>query len=109
MQTSIGRMRHRITIQKGTDTVDTGGGRSVVWATLKEVFADIQPQGGASKYRQDQVQENVTHKIVMRYRSDIGTNYRIKFGTRIFNIHSILNESERDRYLVLNCEEGVAT
>ena len=109
MVTSIGRMRHRVTIQKGTDTTDAGGGRSVSWGTLKEVFADIQPQSGTNVYRHDQEQEHVTHKIIIRHREDIGTNYRIKFGTRIFNIHSIINESERNRFLVLNCEEGVAT
>ena len=109
MPTSIGRLRHRVTIQKPTATTDTGGGTAVTWATLKEVFADIQPQSGTSGFRQEQVQESVTHRIIMRYRADIGTNYRIKFGTRIFNIHSILNEAERDRFLVLFCEEGVAS
>jgi len=109
MTTSIGRMRHRVTIQKPTATTDTGGGSSVSWGTLKEVYADIQPQSGKSMFQHGQEKEKVTHKLIMGYRADMGTNYRIKFGTRIFNIHSILNEDERSRYLVLQCEEGATT
>ena len=109
MVTSIGRMRHRVTIQSPTATADSGGGRSIAWGTLKEVFADIQPQSGRFVFQHGQEKEKVTHKLIMRYRADIGTNYRIKFGTRIFNIHSILNEDERKRFLTLLCEEGAAT
>lgn len=109
MTTSIGRMRHRVTIQKPTATTDTGGGSSISWGLLKEVFADIQPQTGRSMFQHGQEKEKVTHKLVMRYRADIGTNYRIKFGTRIFNIQSIINEDERKRWLILNCEEGSVT
>tara|TARA_R110002020_G_C16005853_1_gene750655 strand:- start:186 stop:494 length:309 start_codon:yes stop_codon:yes gene_type:complete len=102
-------MRHRVTIQKPTATTDTGGGSSISWGLLKEVFADIQPQTGRSMFQHGQEKEKVTHKLVMRYRADIGTNYRIKFGTRIFNIQSIINEDERKRWLILNCEEGSVT
>mgnify|MGYP003319976012 CR=1 FL=1 len=109
MVTSIGRMRHRVTIQSPTATVDTGGGRSIAWGTLKEVFADIQPVSASYKYKHGQETEEVTHKVIIRHRTDIGTNYRIKFGTRIFNIMGIINPDERDRFLELNCTEGAAT
>ena len=109
MTTSIGRMRHRVTIQKPTATTDTGGGSSVSWGTLKEVYADIQPQSGNYQFEHEQEKEKVTHKLIMRYRADIGTNYRIKYGSRIFNIHSIINEDERKRFLTLHCQEGAAT
>ena len=109
MTTSIGRMRHRVTIQKPTATTDTGGGSSISWGLLKEVFADIQPQSGNYGSEHEQEKEKITHKLIMRYRADIGTNYRIKFGTRIFNIHTIINEDERDRFLILQCQEGAVT
>lgn len=107
--TSLGRMRHKIAIQSPTATVDSGGGRSIAWSTLKEVYADIRPTTGRYQFQHDQEKEKVTHKIIIRHRADIGTNYRVKFGSRIFNIHSILNEDERDRFLTMMCEEGGAT
>lgn len=102
-------MRHKVTLQSPTATADTGGGRSVAWGTLKEVYADIQPQQGRYQFQHGQEKEKVTHRIIMRYRADIGTNYRIKFGSRIFNIHSITNADERNRWLTLMCEEGGST
>lgn len=102
-------MRHRVTIESPTATVDTGGGSSVSWSTLKEVFADIQPTSTSFRFKNEQEGEVVTHKVIMRYRADIGTNYRIKFGTRIFNILGIINSDERNKFLELNCQEGTAS
>ena len=109
MVTSIGRMRHRVTIQSPTATTDTGGGKSVAWGTLKEVFADIQPANTSYGTKHEQETETVTHKVVIRHRADIGTNYRIKFGSRIFNIVGILNPDERSKFLEISCTEGIAT
>ena len=39
---------------------------------------------------------------------NIGTNSRISFGTRLFDVKGIINVDERDRFLKLLCEEGVA-
>jgi head-tail adaptor len=39
---------------------------------------------------------------------NISTNHRISFGSRTFNIKGIINVDERDRFLKLLCNEGVA-
>ena len=52
--TSLGRMRHKIAIQSPTATVDSGGGRSIAWSTLKEVYADIRPTSGTFQFQHDQ-------------------------------------------------------
>jgi len=38
----------------------------------------------------------ITHKIRIRYRSGMTSKNRIKFGSRYFNITSILNPDERN-------------
>ena len=43
MATSIGRMRHKVKLQKPTSTRDAGGGVSQTYTTLKELWADIRP------------------------------------------------------------------
>jgi head-tail adaptor len=40
--------------------------------------------------------------------TNIDTNSLISVGTRKFNIRGIVNVDERDRFLKLLCEEGVA-
>tara|TARA_R110000822_G_scaffold257105_1_gene382770 strand:+ start:447 stop:773 length:327 start_codon:yes stop_codon:yes gene_type:complete len=105
---SLGSLRHRVQLQSQTNTTDTGGGIAQVWTTIANVYCSIAPKTGSESYRQGQIQDKTTHEIAMRYRASIDTKYRIKYGTRLFNINHIKNIDERNRYLLLTCEEGVA-
>ena len=105
---SIGKMRYEVQLQKPTNTIDTGGGLTEAWSTLANLWADIKPLRGAETYRQGQVQEKTTHLITIRYRRDIGTNYRILYDSDNYNIKYIKNLDNRDRFLELECELGVA-
>ena len=106
--TSIGKMRFEIQLQKPTNTRDTGGGLTEAWTTLSNLWADIKPVRGTESYRQGQVQEKTTHTVTIRYRSDIGTNYRIVYDSDNYNIKNIENVDNRDRFMILECELGVA-
>ena len=106
---SIGMLRHQVSLQSPTNTTDTGGGAVKTWTTLAKLWANIKPVSGSEKYRQGQVQETATHHVTIRYRSDIGTNYRLVYESRNFNIKHIRNIDERDRYMLLVCNEGEAT
>lgn len=105
---SIGKMRYRVKIESATDTTDAGGGRARVYNTLATVYANIKPIKGTETFRQGKVSSDTTHEVTLRYRSDLSTKYRICYGTRVFSIKSILNIDERDRFLKLECKEGVA-
>ena len=105
---SVGMLRHQVSLQKPTNTTDAGGGAVKTFSTLTKLYASIKPVSGQEKYRQGQVQESVTHHITIRFRKDIGTNYRIQYDDRNFNIKHIRNIDERNRYLLLVCNEGEA-
>jgi len=45
----------------------------------------------------------------VRYRTDITNASRISFDSKLFNIRAIINVDERDRFLKLLCEQGIAT
>ena len=108
MAYSIGKMRHKIEIQSPVNTTDTGGGSARTWSTVSTRFAEVRPVKGAESLRQGQVQETLSYEIIMRHTDEIGTNYRVKFGDRILNIRHLRNENQRNRYTILECEEGVA-
>lgn len=105
---SVGRLRNKVALQKATETSDGAGGCTEAWSTIASIYADIRPTGGDEAYRQGKVQDKVTHKIFVRYRSDIQPYYRIQYESRIFNIKNIMNIDERDRFLELTCSEGEA-
>lgn len=105
-------LRHRISIEADSQTTDGGGGAADPWAaptTIARTWAAIQPLRGGERLRAQQLEASVTHKITLRYRSDIRASHRVVFKGRAFNIRAVINVDERSRWLELMCEEGVAT
>ena len=60
-------------------------------------YASMEPLRGLEKFQAEQVQSTVTHKLEGAYDSqfDQNTSRRLRLGTRIFNINSIIDVGER--------------
>lgn len=101
-----GKLRHRIAIEQVTSTGDGYGGRSEAWATFATVWAFVKPLRGHEYFQAQQMQAKVTHNIKMRYRQGVTHKMRVRYGSRILNIVSVINPDEKGRELVLMCEEA---
>lgn len=114
---SLGRFQHRLTIQSRTRGSDGGGGASTTWADVDTVWGQIEGTGGNERLYGDQIEARTTHRITIRFRRDVAAKNRILYSyavdgtnyTRTFNINTVINVGERDKYLELRCSEGVAT
>ena len=102
-----GRLRHRVVIQEPDNCVDAYGGPSHGWSDVARVFADIRPVRGQERLETLQVSADVTHTVIMRYRSGVTPKMRIRYGTRLLNVISVLNVGERNKQLELLCSEQV--
>ena len=60
---------------------------------------------GAETYVSDGVKASAYSEIGIRHISGITRKMRVLFGTRVFNIRDIRNYDERNRWLILACEE----
>ncbi|MCE9566359.1 MAG: phage head closure protein [Planctomycetes bacterium] len=98
-------MKHRVTIQNSSQVSDGQGGSTESWPDGDTVWASIEALKGFEKYQAMQMQTPVTHKLVVRYRADITTASRLKFGTRIFWVKEALNVKEENRYLQIKAIE----
>ena len=105
----VGQLRHPITLQSQGTSRDSGGGVSSGFSDIATVYADIRPKNGKEVYKQGKLIGSVTHEVTVRYRTDISNATRISFDNKTLNIRAMLNEDQRDRFLKLLCEEGVAT
>lgn len=108
---SIGALRHRVTIEAENASPDGAGGLTDPWANpiqVATVWAEITPLTGDERLQAMRLEDRVSHRIRIRYRADVTAQHRLRLGTRIFNIRSVINESERDRWLTVLAEEGVA-
>lgn len=90
-----GRLRHRVSIQKATETRDAAGGVIQSWATVAKRWASIQPATGKERIEADQVESRITHKITMRHYTNLSPEYRIEHNGRLFGVVSVANLDDR--------------
>jgi SPP1 family predicted phage head-tail adaptor len=103
----IGKLRHRVTIEQVTETRDADGSVIETWATYATVQASIEPVSGREYFAVQSTQADVTHRIYTRYVSAVVPRMRVKYGSRIFEILSVINTGERNRELQLMCRENI--
>jgi len=106
---SVGAMRHRVTIQEKVRVTDGQGGWTYTWSDVDTVWAAIKEAKASEKLFAERLEQNVTHKIYMRYRSAMSTDYRISYGSRIFQIHGFSDPDEKTHWIELRVEEGVGS
>lgn len=102
-----GELRHRINLQSKTATRDSFGAETIAWKTERTIWASIKPLSGSEYFLAQQVQADVTHQIRIRYFEGIRPDWRIVFGTRIFDIKSNINLDERNNEMILMAKEFV--
>jgi SPP1 family predicted phage head-tail adaptor len=108
MAASTGAMRELITFESYTTSSDGGGGVTRAWSTATTAYAHVVKANASEAYKQGGIQEQGLWRFTMRYTAGITTEYRISWDSKVFNIRSIINEDERDKFLVILAEEGVA-
>jgi len=97
-----GTLRHRIAIQGETSIPDGMGGFTTTWAAITgmaSVPAAIWPLSAKESLDAMKLELTVTHKIRIRYRSGITAANRILFGSRTFNIISMINPDEKNKMI----------
>ncbi len=104
---SVGKLRHRVTIQQLVNTDDGAGGSIETWQNVATVWAAIEPLRGNERYAAQQVQSTLTHKVTIRYREGIKPQMRLTYKGRIFDIESVIDIEERHHWLELFCSEVI--
>jgi len=103
----IGDLNKRIDIQAQTRVADGMGGFTVVYTTLaSSVAAAIWPTSANETVQANALVMVISHRVRIRYRSVMKASYRLKYGNRYFNIVSIINQNEANKYLDLMCKEA---
>lgn len=87
---------YRIVIRAPGLVTDAYGGQVNTWATVATVWAWIRPLNSFERSKQNQLQSDASHKIVIRYNStfkdtkEFGAN-SITFDSRVYSIVGIKN------------------
>lgn len=83
-------LRHRVTIQTATITLDGEGGDLQTWTdTITNAPASVDPIQARQQYLNRAVNVDATHVIKMRGDVTVVETQRIKWGSRVFEILTI--------------------
>lgn len=108
MTTTIGKLRHRVTIQRDAGAIsDTTHEWVESWATLASVYASIEGTGGGESDKPSGRDAVRGMELRIRYRSDVTADMRVIFGTRTLHVTSVEDREGRRRWLWLVCGEDV--
>jgi SPP1 family predicted phage head-tail adaptor len=108
-----GALRHLVSVQQRSATIDSVGDVSDSWTTLFSDHAEIRPLSGRELLAAQAIQSEITHQITVRYRTEYAnpvsvTPLRVLFGARVFDITAVMNLDERNREVRMMAREGVS-
>jgi len=105
---SIGERRHRVVFQSATVTQNALGEPVKTWAALCTSWALVQPMKGAEIFSANQVQSDVTTRIVTRARTELNSlapDDRATWSGHTFDIKSVIYRDHRRQEIEILCEE----
>lgn len=105
----IGRLRHRLTIQAQSRTPNGSGGFTMTWADGTTVWANVRPSGADEAVQGNEARPRATFEVDCRYRTDITTAKRLKWGTRILKVVGTENPDGKRRDMLVRCVEEVVS
>ena len=105
---AVGDFRHKVSLQRKDIVSDGVGGSTVAWTEYATPWTKITPKTGGEKVYLNRLNASGLSTVVMRYRSDISESDKLVYRGNEFQIRSIINVEERDRYTELTIERGVA-
>jgi SPP1 family predicted phage head-tail adaptor len=103
---TIGKMRHRVTIQTLIATPDADNAVEEVYSNVATVWADVSPVSGRTEMDSKSLGERITHRVTMRYRADVTSENWILYRGLRFRVRNIQDFEERRRFMILECEDA---
>jgi len=100
-----GKLRHYITLQTSTDTLDSAGQPIPAWTTdLQNWPANVTDVQGGESTRGGQITATATHVVETRYSSDFAQDKQIvDHLSRTLQILAVKDKAGRQRMLELHC------
>ncbi|WP_345993760.1 phage head closure protein [Sulfurimonas sp. HSL-1716] len=100
-----GNLKHKVEIKQHTGTRDTFGGVADDDVLFATVYVSIVPLSGKEYFVSKSVNSEVTHQIEMRFIPGVTPDMKIVYGTREFDINSVINVREANKTLQIMATE----
>ncbi|MEO7031189.1 MAG: phage head closure protein, partial [Herbaspirillum sp.] len=101
---NIGDLRHTVTLERFTSTVNDYGEPIQAWAPIGTMAASVEPLNGREYFAAAAAQSEVTTRIRMRYFPGVTVTDRVKHGGTVYDIDAVICPELMNRELVLMCK-----
>jgi len=105
---TVGRFRTALELMTPTDVPDGAGGVARSHAPTASVWALVEPLKALPGQAMDQEGATITHRITIRFRTDVDSAVRFRHGDRVFRVTAVHDPDGRRRHLVCLCKEPKA-
>jgi SPP1 family predicted phage head-tail adaptor len=99
-----GTLNERITFQQATETRNVLGEMVPVWSDIATVWARVEGVSAREYLSAGQMDVTITHKVTIRYRSELTQKMRVIWRGRTLEIVSLLEHDNRTRHELI-CTE----
>ena len=106
MKTDIGNMKHRVTLQTVSRSVDAMGGTSNSFTSITSFWAQKIPVKSDELFKYGQVQNHNIFKFIVRYRTDINQTCRLTDAdSNIYRVTGVRDIDAEHKYLEILTEQ----
>lgn len=103
-----GDLKRRILIEQVGRARDAVGGQVEAWGELATVWAKVEPLSATERYWRQQTAGQASHRVTIRYRTDVTTKMRVSYNGRRFEIRGVTDVDDARAWLELSCDELAA-
>lgn len=100
---NIGKFRTKVTFQRQGLVADGAGGFTNTWVNDQTVWANVEPLTGKEAIQAEQLTGDQSYRFIIRWTNDflytLDSSYRIAYGSRYFNIHSVKVLDFEDQFI----------
>lgn len=104
-QLNARKLNRLVTLQTVQRTPDGGGGYTETLVDVATLWMRIEPLTGREQILAMQTEMERPHRFTCRYRADLTGSTRLLYGSRTFDVVSVVDVEERHRELVIMAEE----
>lgn len=102
-----GKLRYPVAIERPVNVLDQYGEFIHTWEAVSREWADIESISGSEFMAAQAPQSQTVFRIRIRYRDDLVSSWRIREGTKVYEITAVLPDARRRR-IELMCKTGEA-
>jgi SPP1 family predicted phage head-tail adaptor len=102
----LGTLDQRAKLLAPVRTPDGGGGASVSWTELAEIWIALEAASGGEDFGASRLESRARYRATLRRRGDVVAGMRLQTSAHLLAVLAILDDGPREPFMTLLCEDA---